>query len=329
MRRRHLLSRALALAGLSLLLTGCPRGKSEDPWAAAGNRPKVLVSFAPLYSFAAAVAGPDAQVKCLLTTTGPHTEGDISTHQIELARGCTVFVINGLGLENEADGIATKLEKRAGNPNWNVLNLGSKLDPDWLMEGECNHDHAPGHKHEHPTDPHAWLSVRCAKKMVETIRDELKRIDPDHAQGYDGRAADYLRTLDRLEQQGKSMLAGKKEKRILSFHESLNYFAETYGLEVAGVIEVTPGQEPSDRKLKQIIEKCANPAEPVRVIAVEPQFSTRTSARVIRDALERKGIDAEFAEVNPLETCPEADLSPDLYETVMRKNLAELARVLR
>src|SRR6476661_1023055 len=116
----------LAVAGLGVLVAGCPKGSRGDPWASAGNKPKVLVSFAPLYSFAANVAGPDAEVKCLLTTTGPHNHGDATPGQIDLARGCDVFVINGLGLEDESDGIATKLQKVAANSKWNVLNLGTK-----------------------------------------------------------------------------------------------------------------------------------------------------------------------------------------------------------
>ena len=334
MRRRTFLSLALAaVAGLTVLVVGCPKSPTADPWAAAGNKPKVLVSFAPLYSFAASVAGPDAEVRCLLTTTGPHHHGDATSRQIELARGANVIFINGLGLEDEGDGIIPKLQKVAAHPNWNVVNLGKKIDPEWLMEGECHHDHSkPDEDHEHGIDPHVWLSVRCAKVMAEGIRDELKRLDPAHADGYESRAAAYLKKLDRLEADGKAMLAPKQERWIVSFHEALNYFAKTYDLKVAGVIEVNPGQEPSEKQLKTIIKKCTNPNAPARVIAVEPQYPTRSSAAKVRDALRGlpdRPVDAEFAEVDPLETCDENDLSADLYEKVMRKNLAELARVLR
>ena len=334
MRRRSFVSLALvAVAGLAVLVSGCLKTSTTEPWAPAGNKPKVLVSFAPLYSFAASVAGPDAEVKCLLTTTGPHTHGDATSHQIELARGCDVFFINGLGLEDEGDGIVPKLQKVVANPKWNVVNLGSKINPKWLKEGACLHDHGKAEEeHEHGTDPHVWLSIKCAKVMVEGIRDELKRLDPAHADGYESRAAAYLKKLDQLEADGKAMLANKKEKSIISFHESLNYFAVTYGIEVAGVIEVIPGQEPSDKQMKSIIRKCSNPNHPVRVIAVEPQFPSRSSAAKIRDALRGlpdNPVEAEFAEVDPLETCDEGNLSPDLYEQVMKRNLKELARALR
>jgi ABC-type Zn uptake system ZnuABC Zn-binding protein ZnuA len=310
-----------------LLSTGCPKGPAVDPWASAGGRPKVLVSFAPLYCFAANVAGPDADVKCLLTTTGPHNEGDATPSQMELARGCDVFVINGLGLEDESDGIATKLQKVAANPKWNVLDLSGKIDASWLRAVDPD-EHA-GHHHDGAHDPHVWLSIRCAKKMVGAIRDELKRLDPAHADGYDQRAAAYLAKLDRLEAEGKALLAKKQERSIVSFHESLGYFAETYGLEVVGSIEVNPGQEPTDKTLKEIIEKCSSKKPPVRVIAVEPQYPTRSSATKVLEALRGQQIDAQFAEVDPLETCDEADLRPGLYEKVMQNNVRELARVLR
>src|SRR6478672_2925391 len=129
MRRRLVPTLAVStIAALTVALVGCPAGNSSnDPWGDTGGRPKVLVSFAPLYSFAANVAGNDAEVKCLLTTSGPHTHGDATPRQIDLARTCDVFIINGIGLEDEADGIATKLEKVAANPKWNVLNPGAKI----------------------------------------------------------------------------------------------------------------------------------------------------------------------------------------------------------
>src|SRR5262245_58089252 len=332
MRRRYFVLGGLAaVAGLTIVLTGCPKDPRDDPWASAGGKPKSLVSFAPVHSFAANVAGPDAEVKCLLTTTGPHTHGDATPRQIDLARGCDVFFINGLGLEDEADGVAAKLQKVAANPKWNVVNLGSKIDENWLREGA--HEHEPGKDHadhEHPTDPHVWLSIRCAKKMVEEIRDELKRLDPIHAAGYDERAAKYIRKLDRLEADGKAMLAPKQEKWILTFHDSLGYFGETYGLKIAGSIQIDPGKEPTTDKLNKIIQLAQK--KKARVIAVEPQFPNHTSAGAVRNALrglKENPIEAEFAEVDPLETCDEGQLGPDLYEKVMRDNLAALERALR
>jgi ABC-type Zn uptake system ZnuABC Zn-binding protein ZnuA len=213
----------------------------------------------------------------------------------------------------------------AANPKWNVVNLG-ETDEGWLCE-RINHDHSKGGTTS-TASTHVWL-LRCAK-MVEGIRDELKRIDPDHAAGYESRADAYLKKLDALEADGKAMLANKQEKWIVTFHDSLAYFGQTYGLKIATSIQVDPGKEPTNDKLKEIIKTCQK--RNARVIAVEPQFSSHTSARVIRDALrglKEDPIEAVFVEIDPLETCDERDLGADLYEKTMRRNLVELAKVLK
>ena len=310
------------------VLAGCSES-SSDPWSAAGHKRKVLVSFPPLYSFAKSVAGDDAEVKCLMTGEGAHFHGDATPAKIRLAAGCDVFFLNGLLLD---DDLANKLKGPAANKKWNVLDLGSKLKVDWLLAAASDHDHdAKGHAHDHATtDPHVWLGIRHAKAMTESIRDELKHLDPDHAAGYDSRTATYLAKLDRLAADGQAELKDKKERKFVSFHDSLGYFAETYGLKIAGVVELSPGVEPTGDEMKEVIGLCQT--NNVRLIAVEPQFPSKTSARAIRDALrgsKDKPIDAEFIEIDPLETADERDLSADLYERKMRENIANLVKALR
>lgn len=326
------ISGLLLLIGSGLLaggfLSGCSFKTANDPWAGSGVKPKVLVSFPPLYSFAAAVAGDDAVVKCL-STSGVHGDADATPTKLDLARGCDVFIVNGLKLEGP---IVKKLAQSAGNPKWKVLELGAAMSGKrgWLVAGSCRHNHGdPDADHEHGPDPHVWLSVRHAKNMTESIRDELKALDPTHAEGYERRANEYLLKLDKLEADGLALLKDKKERTIVSFHDSLTYFAKCYDIKIADVIEVNPGVEPSSDKLNELIDICRK--EHVRVIAVEPQYPSKTSAKVIRDALRgsKDSIEAEFVEIDPLETCDEKELSADLYEQKMRINLTNLAKVLR
>ena len=236
-----------------------------------------------------------------------------------------MLFVNGLGLD---DGVANGLKAPAGNPKWKVVDLTARIDKDWLREGECHHDgHADG-AHEHGTDPHAWLGVRQAKKMVEQVRDTLKELDPPYAVGYESRASAYLGKLDKLQADCKELWPVEKaERRIVSFHDSLGYFGESYDVRILGSIEVEPGVEPSGAKLNQIVKTCHD--RKVRVIAVEPQFPRNTCARSVRDALKGKGIDAVFVEVDPLETADESELTPDLYERKMRANVENLAKAFR
>jgi ABC-type Zn uptake system ZnuABC Zn-binding protein ZnuA len=288
----------------------------------------VLAYFPPLYSFAASVAGDHAQVQSLITHIGPH-HFDPSTRDARRLQKADLFFTIGLGLDNA---IADKLARSSGNKSLHLRPLGELLPKDTLREGGCecckNKGQDHNHQHDHGNfDPHVWLGIPEAIRMIEGVRDELSKIDSSHAAVYQQRAADAIARLTQLQDDGKAQLAAKSEKpKLITFHDSLHYFARSFGIEVLDSIEA-PGQEPSPKKLNSIVDTCRKHG--VRLIAVEPQYPSHTSARVILEELQRHGIDAAFVEIDPLETADEKDLTADYYELKMRQNIANLAAALK
>lgn len=317
---------------LLALAPGCGSKKPDDAknpgdWPAKPG-PKVVVSFAPLYCFAAAVAGDDAVVRNVMTTTGPH-DFDPKKEDMKLAAGADLFFCVGLELDEDKAGA---MKTGSGNTNLKIVQLGARVDPKKLLEGVCTHDHGDGkaHDHKHGHDPHLWLSPDHAITFVNAIRDELKAADPAHAAGYDGRAAAYVATLTKLKSDGQALLKGKKDNRIVTFHDALGYFSECYGIDVRGVLTQKPGQEPDQKELKKLIAICTDANKPTRVIAVEPQYSTSTSGETLRKELLAKGLtDAVLVEVDTLETVKPDELKVEWYETKMRANLDVLAKALK
>lgn len=312
----------LGAALFALLALGCSQ---DNTWPSNHGGPKVVVSFAPLYCFAANVAGDDAVVKNVMTTSGPH---DFNPSDVEarILRKADLFFINGVGLDNK---LATTLQRGSGNRNLKVVDLGESVPAGKLLEGHHDHDHSHGHAHDHPQDPHIWLSPDLAVILTEKIRDELKAADPTHASNYDKRAAEYVDRLRKLKAEGLELLKAKADRRLVTFHESLGYFAEAFNLHIEGVVQKNPGVEPNTDELNQLITLCRK--EKVRLIAVEPQYSSSTSAKVILDELARKQAvpDAAFVEIDPLETVVPAALTPDWYERKMRANLEALAKAMK
>ncbi|MBX9583812.1 MAG: metal ABC transporter substrate-binding protein [Gemmataceae bacterium] len=323
MRNRLLLaSVAAAVTAAVLLLSvgGCGR---ESAWPNQPG-PKVVVSFPPLYCFAKAVAGDDAAVRCVMSTTGPH---DFNPTEVEarLLREADLFFVNGLGLD---DGVAETLQKGSGNRRLKRVKLGDLIPEKQLLEGECHHDHDHAGPHVHPTDPHVWLSPDLAVVMVNGVRDELKAADPAHAAGYDRRAAEYVAKLRQLKADGAKLLADEKDRKLVTFHESLGYLAAAFDLEIAGVVQKRPGVEPNAKELEELVAMCQQ--RKVRLIAVEPQYTANTSAKTVLDELKRKGIaDAALVEVDPLETAHPSALTPDWYEARLRANLDALSRAMK
>jgi ABC-type Zn uptake system ZnuABC Zn-binding protein ZnuA len=86
------------------------------------------------------------------------------------------------------------------------------------------------------TDPHWWQDPRNAIAAVEAIRDELAKVDPKGTATYDANAEDYIATLRGLDRE----IAGcidripADERKLVTSHDALGYYANRYGLEVIG-----------------------------------------------------------------------------------------------
>jgi ABC-type Zn uptake system ZnuABC Zn-binding protein ZnuA len=318
--------RLLSIVGTSavlLLLAGCTG--QDDPWKDKPGK-HVLTSFTPLYCFARNVAGDDAAVLSVMTNRGPH-HFDSRPSDALLVKHADIFFINGLELDEQ---IAEKLKDGAGNGGLKIVETAEAIPEKQLRQSGAGHEEGDHHGHDHhhgKFDPHVWLGIPEVIIMVEKIRDELKELDPSHADGYASRAAAYIEKLKQLQAEGQALLKDKKDRKIVTFHESLGYFARTFGLEVVDFIEISPGAEPPLKKIRQVVESCKKNG--VRLIAVEPQYPSNTSASAILTELRSQGIDAEFVEIDPIETARPEDLKPTYYEERMRANLKRLAEKMR
>jgi len=320
----------LAVTGLAIW-SGC--GSLPDGWEGEPGPPRVLVSFPPLYSFVKNVGGDPVGVICLYTDTGPHEFQFNANDTIKLKRA-DLFLANGLTLDDHFT------DKMVAGKKLRYRKLGEKLgdkkEGDLLKKGEEeDHQHGDGqHAHEHGVfDPHVWLGIPQAIAMVKRIRDELKEVDGGHANLYDKNAADYIARLKKLHDDGREKLKGfLKNVPVITFHESMGYFADSFGLNVIGSIEPQPGVEPSGRDIQQLLKTCAELPEQKKrlvIIAREPQYPEK-SAAIVRDQLQdrkKTGVGkVVIVTIDPLETCSHDDLSADWYVQMMQKNIESLAK---
>lgn len=314
----------LAVLGLSLPFVGC--STARDPWAdVPGGPPRVLATFPPLYCFAAKVAGDKAAVLSLLSQTGPHDYHPTAQDALKL-RKADLFLVNGLGLDDFID----RMVKTSGNRELTVANLGKKLEDDHhdlLLHPPEHDEEAGGHHHHHhgEHDPHVWLGIPQAVEMVKLVKKALQDKAPAHRAEYERNASAYVKELHDLHAEGKKLLAGKKNRKLITMHESLAYFADSFGLEIVGAVQIRPGVEADAAQRTRLVKLCKEKG--VRVIAVEPQYP-QDSARLLQEQVRRDGVALEIVEVDPLETAT-GELSPDFYVTRMRENLTRLAKALK
>lgn len=302
---------------------GCSRAR--DPWAGTPKgQTKVLAAFPPLYSFAANIAGDKARVQCLLTTTGPH-EYEPTTNDAEKVKGADLFLINGLGLEQD---FSRSLLQMARTSKLRPEPIGEGIDRK-LLAAMAPHVHEEGedaHHHHGEHDPHVWLGPKQAQAMVRVIAEKLAAASPEHKDEFAKNADAYIEKLKALEAYGHEQFKDKKSKSFITMHESLRYFADGFGLDLVDSIQPRPGVEANANQLAKLIDACKK--KNVSVIAVEPQFN-RSQADSLARVLRAKGLDVKVVTVDPLETAePGAGGNPDpnFYLERMKANIDALAK---
>jgi len=310
------------IGAFALCFTGvCCSKPAEGNWPDRPG-PKVMTLFAPIYCFAANVAGDDASVQCLMGEKGPHNFVVSPQDAMRLHKADILFAV-GIDLDEK---IAENLRKNCGNKQLQLEFLGEA----GCMKGKLlKMDLGPAHAgHGHGEyDPHVWLGIPEAICMVETIRNVLIENDAKNKARYEERATSYIARLKKLETDGLAMLEKKQDRNLITFHESLQYFAASFKLKIVGAIEPMPGTEPDSNRIAKLVQLCK--AKNVRVITTEPQYPSSAAQLLLRE-LKANGLpDAEVVEIDPIETVSPKALTPSFYEDKMRQNLANLAAKLK
>ncbi len=315
------------------LLAACLLPVGAAP-AIAAARLNVLTTIAPIHSWVASVAGPDAQVDNLLpANVGPHSF-QLRPLDLQRIRAADLIIANGLGLEDWLDKAIQGGSAQTTAPKVLKVSAGWShelihhlpvlhLDPPTPGSRDGTPDHAgpsasaPRAGETDLPNPHVWLDPLFARHAVSNILAALVQIDPAHTAGYTARAAAYqvrLADLDREIREGVTALSGKS---IVTYHDAFPYFARRYQLDLVGVIEEVPSVDPSPRYLARLSRVIR--ARHVAIIFTEPQFNPRLAHQLGRD------LKVSVAELDVLET---GSAEPSFYEEAMRRNLHTLQSTL-
>ena len=276
----------------------------------------IVTSFYPMYVFTQNVAKdvPGVRVVNMASeNVGCLHDYQLQTRDMITLEGADALVINGGGMEQFMDKVI------AQQPDLPVVNAGEGID---MLCSEDGHDH-DGYDHDdHDHDygvynAHVWLDPALAVRQIRNIADGLAAADAENAEMYRRNAADYIARIEALNAELMQQLAPLEGSAIITFHEAFSYFAEAYGLVVAGVISTDNGEEPSTR---QIAKTCDLVKElGVKALFVEPQYPTKSAETIARET---------GASVYTLDPVVSGDSSMESYEQAMRENARILTEAL-
>jgi zinc/manganese transport system substrate-binding protein len=151
--------------------------------------------------------------------------------------------------------------------------------------GDDEHEHTEGEEaHEEGNcDPHVWFNPYNVQLWALAIRDALSAADPANAATYAANAAAYLEQLESLKTELNEMLNPlPPERRVLvTDHEALGYFANTYGFSVVGLVVpgVSTAVEPSASEIAQLIDTIRAQGVPAIFagVTVSPQLAQQVA----------------------------------------------------
>jgi zinc/manganese transport system substrate-binding protein len=106
-------------------------------------------------------------------------------------------------------------------------------------------------------DQHAWLDPHNGVVYVRNIAAALVRLDPADAAEYRARAADYTKEIQGVDDWARKEIASvpADKRRALASHDSLQYFANAYGITLLAVNGWTNKSEPSAAELTKLAQQ--------------------------------------------------------------------------
>jgi ABC-type Zn uptake system ZnuABC Zn-binding protein ZnuA len=140
-------------------------------------------------------------------------------------------------------------------------------------------------------DPHWWQDPQNAVRAVPPLREALSRLDPGGRAEFRANADAYVRRLRRLDRGIARCVAAvpRAERKIVTTHDSLGYFAHRYGIEVEGALipSLSTQAQPSARDIQRLVRQIRR--ERVKAIFPESSLNPKLERAVARETGARTG----------------------------------------
>ena len=310
---------------LIVVISGCGKNSSSD---IVPGKVNVVTSFYPIYEFAKAIGGDQANVTNLLPTgVEPHDWTPRSKEILNTSKA-QLFLYHGAGLEgwvpNFLKGLGSDAVVKPVEVSRGVSLITAEGD-DGHHHGEEAAENGEEEHHDdssHHIDPHTWVSPKSAKIIAENIKNSYIEVDPEHQAEYENRYAELAKKLDELDSKFTTELANTSKKEIVVSHQAFGYLCRDYGLTQHAIMGLSPEAEPRAQDIVALSNMVKE--EGIKYIFFEELVSDRLAKTLASEA----GV--QTLVLNPVEgLTKEQDKAGENYFTLMEKNLQNLLLALQ
>jgi len=233
----------------------------------------VVATLPDLAALAREIGGDQVEVACIgKPGEDPHFI-QAKPSNIVLLNRADVLIENGLELE--IGWLPALLEQsrnykiRAGAPGWILASVNVPLLE--IPTGPVTR--AMGDVHPYG-NPHFLLDPERGKMAAKNIAEGFKRVAPQFAAEFDANLAKLEKRIDAALAEAQKILAPYRGAKVVSYHKSLTYFEERFGLMEIGNIEPKPGIPPSPSHITALIGQMKQ--DDVKLILTEAWHELRT-----------------------------------------------------
>lgn len=225
---------------LPLFLFGCTPSESQPP---GDGKPQVVATSTIIADLAEEVGGEEINLTGILQPgADPHVYEPVPADS-RVLETADLILYNGYNLE---PGIIKLMNAAGGKAK--KLAVGEVVEPLKLEKS----------KGEIVPDPHVWGSAENAISMVNAIRDSLIELSPEDKEKFTQNAEELTNELQQLNNwiQQQIQTIPPEKRKLITTHDAFQYYANTYGLEIAGtLIGISTEEQPSAQTVKQLVDE--------------------------------------------------------------------------
>ena len=260
---------ALVVVFVAASLSGCAKSAASND-----KRLRVVTTVSPITSIVANVAGDAAKVRGLIPEGADSHTFDPPARAAKVVSEADVIFVNGLKLEDPTKDLAAANKKHSAE----IVELGTQtISPDQYVY-DFSFPRSAG-----KPNPHLWTNPPFAKRYAEIVRDVLVRRDPAHADQYRANEERFAAKVDELD--GAMVTATSSlppdRRKLLTYHDAYAYFAQHYGWDVIGAIQVSSFEDPRPRQVAQLIDQIKR--EHVPAIFGSEVFPSEVLAQIAKE----------------------------------------------
>lgn len=215
---------------LGMLLAGCGTSPADET-----EGPLVVATTSIWGDVARSIVGDQGSVEVLIPVGADAHDYEPTQRQVAMLQEADLVIANGLGLEEGLHDILESAEADGAN----VFQVAPELYPIEFGHHDLDHDddHDAEDAHDHDDlDPHVWFDPIRLAVGASLIAEQLTTVAPDV--DWAARADAYVVELEQLDEEIEVILGvvPVAQRKIVTNHEALGYFAHRYGFEVIGVV---------------------------------------------------------------------------------------------